>query len=275
MVNVKNKVNADKVYKAGYSGRKINIAVLDTGVSRHSKIRKKIPFFMDIINNKTKYYDDNGHGTHVCGIIAADDIGMAPKSNLYVFKVLDEFGMGKTTDSIKALSWIRDNCEKRKIKILNFSVGYLPYSDIIERRKILEIIDELWDKGVVVVAAAGNYGPKPFTVTVPGISRKVITVGSYDDKRSGKGPTGCCIVKPEILAPGYDILSLGLRDGTYVRKTGTSMATPIVTGAIALLLEKNPLMRPEEVKLRLYNTCAWQKNEHSWGRLDVDKLIGL
>ena len=138
-------------------------------------------------------------------------------------------------------------------------------------------IDELWDMGVVVVAAAGNYGPAPFSVTVPGISRKIITVGSFDDIRSGKGPTDCCIVKPEILAPGHDIISLGTRDGTYVRKTGTSMATPIVSGAIALLLEKNPNMRPEAVKLALYNTCdrAGDSHKGSWGIINVDKLVGI
>ena len=130
---------------------------------------------------------------------------------------------------------------------------------------------------MVVVAAAGNYGPAPFSVTVPGISRKIITVGSFDDIRSGKGPTDCCIVKPEILAPGHDIISLGTRDGTYVRKTGTSMATPIVSGAIALLLEKNPNMRPEAVKLALYNTCDRAKDSHkgSWGIINVDKLLGI
>lgn len=194
-----------------------------------------------------------------------------------MFKVLDYLGMGQTLDSIRALNYIKENCVRLNIKILNFSVGYLPYSDTKERVKILKLIDELWDMGVVVVAAAGNYGPAPFSVTVPGISRKIITVGSFDDIRSGKGPTDCCIVKPEILAPGHDIISLGTRDGTYVRKTGTSMATPIVSGAIALMLEKNPAMRPEEVKLALYNTCDRAKDSHkgSWGIINVDKLVGI
>ena len=97
--------------------------------------------------------------------------------------------------------------------------------------------------------------PGPFSVTVPGISRKIITVGSYDDFRSGRGPTGRCIVKPEVLAPGSEILSLSNRNNGFVRKSGTSMATPIVAGASALLLERYPKMKPEEVKLRLYNTC--------------------
>mgnify|MGYP000154191792 len=270
-------INANLVYKNGYSGKNVNIAVLDTGVFKHKQLDGCIKHFMDFVGGKETCYDDNGHGTHVCGILSAADIGMAPGAGLYVFKVLDYLGMGQTSDSIRALKYIKENCVRLNIKILNFSVGYLPCSDTAERIKILKLIDELWDMGVVVVAAAGNYGPAPFSVTVPGISRKIITVGSFDDIRSGKGPTDCCIVKPEILAPGHDIISLGTRDGTYVRKTGTSMATPIVSGAIALLLEKNPNMRPEAVKLALYNTCdrAGDSHKGSWGIINVDKLVGI
>ena len=230
-----------------------------------------------IMLGKTKIYDDNGHGTHVAGIICADRIGMAENARVAVFKVLDQFGMGKTGDSLRALEWIKRNHKKYDIKILNFSVGYLPDSKLTEKQKILDVIDELWDLGIVVVAAAGNYGPGPFSVTVPGISRKIITVGSYDDFRSGRGPTGCCIVKPEVLAPGSEILSLSNRNNGFVRKSGTSMATPIVAGAIALLLERYPKMKPEEVKLRLYNTCKRipSQKDRNWGIVDVDKLLGI
>ena len=277
MKNAKYSINANQVYKNGYSGKNVNIAVLDTGVFMHRQLDGRIKYFRDLVGGKKTCYDDNGHGTHVCGILSAADIGMAPKAGLYVFKVLDYLGMGQTSDSIRALTYIKENCVSHNIRILNFSVGYLPYSDTGERIKILKLIDELWDMGVVVVAAAGNYGPAPFSVTVPGISRKIITVGSFDDILSGKGPTDCCIVKPEILAQGHDIISLGTRDGTYIRKTGTSMATPIVSGAIALFLEKYPDKRPEEVKLALYNTCDRTVDSHKgpWGIINVDKLLGI
>ncbi len=277
MDQAKQAINAVKVYKSGLSGKNVNIAILDTGVYGHELLNDKIVCFNDYVGGKTKIYDDNGHGTHVAGIICADRIGMAENARILVFKVLDQFGMGKTGDSLRALEWIKRNHKKYDIKILNFSVGYLPDSKLTEKQKILNVIDELWDLGIVVVAAAGNYGPGPFSVTVPGISRKIITVGSYDDFRSGRGPTGCCIVKPEVLAPGSEILSLSNRNNGFVRKSGTSMATPIVAGAIALLLERYPKMKPEEVKLRLYNTCKRipSQKDRNWGIVDVDKLLGI
>lgn len=162
MKNAKYSINANLVYKNGYSGKNVNIAVLDTGVFKHKQLDGCIKHFMDFVGGKETCYDDNGHGTHVCGILSAADIGMAPGAGLYVFKVLDYLGMGQTADSIRALKYIKENCVRLNIKILNFSVGYLPCSDKAERIKILKLIDELWDMGVVVVAAAGNYGPAPF-----------------------------------------------------------------------------------------------------------------
>ena len=255
MDQAKQAINAVKVYKNGLSGKNVNIAILDTGVYGHELLNDKIVCFNDYIGGKTKIYDDNGHGTHVAGIICADRIGMAENARIAVFKVLDQFGMGKTGDSLRALEWIKRNHKKYDIKILNFSVGYLPDSKLTEKQKILDVI----------------------SVTVPGISRKIITVGSYDDFRSGRGPTGCCIVKPEVLAPGSEILSLSNRNNGFVRKSGTSMAPPIVAGAVALLLERYPKMKPEEVKLRLYNTCKRipSQKDRNWGIVDVDKLLGI
>ena len=149
MKNAKYSINANLVYKNGYSGKNVNIAVLDTGVFKHKQLDGCIKHFMDFVGGKETCYDDNGHGTHVCGILSAADIGMAPGAGLYVFKVLDYLGMGQTSDSIRALKYIKENCVRLNIKILNFSVGYLPCSDTAERIKILKLIDELWDMGIL------------------------------------------------------------------------------------------------------------------------------
>ena len=149
-------------------------------------------------------------------------------------------------------------------------------------------VDAAWDDGLVVVVAAGNNGPGRMTVTTPGISRKVITVGCSDDDKevnvmgtrmvdySGRGPTGACICKPEILAPGAAIISCCNEDCRYSVKSGTSMSTPIVAGAIALLLEKYPDMTNRDVKLRLRERAVdlgLPKNRQGWGMLDVERLL--
>ena len=138
-----------------------------------------------------------------------------------------------------------------------------------------------------VLAAAGNNGPGENTVTSPGVSKKIITVGSLDTinerKRepslySGRGPTESCVVKPEILMPGTDIISCGTRPGTYIRKSGTSMAVPVVSGMIALLLCKYPAMMPNEVKLQLYRSADHSGIDESfkcWGTVDLQRLLSV
>ena len=289
MKRVKKEVNAKDVYRDGYTGKGIRIALLDTGVAPLRGLRDRIVFFKDYINHKKKTYDDNGHGTHIAGILCGgldknnQMIGMAPQAELFVFKILDKNGNGSTKKAIQALEWIEQNHKKYQIRILNFSMGYLSNANPKSQKTLIDKLEKLLDEGVVVVTAAGNNGPKENSITVPGISRKVITVGSSDDvyetskSYSGRGPTECCIVKPEILAPGTGIQSYGLRDGEMETKSGTSMSVPIVCGAIALALEKNPYLQSAEIKMLLYDTVSEKiKNlSPSWGILDVDNLIKM
>ena len=149
-------------------------------------------------------------------------------------------------------------------------------------------MDAAWDAGLVVVVAAGNNGPGQRTITTPGISRKVITVGCSDDYKevdvagnrmidySGRGPTNACILKPDIVAPGSNIVSCANQSGSYTRKSGTSMSTPLVSGAVALLLEKYPEMTNLDVKLRLRERAVdlgLPRNQQGWGLLDVERLV--
>lgn len=277
MERAKEIVHAENVYRKGYTGKGVRIALLDTGVFSHRDLKCKIIFFKDYINYRKLSYDDNGHGTHIAGILSE----MAPKAELLVFKILDKHGNGTTETALKALEWILANHKKWNIKLLNFSMGYLPNTKAVMQKKLIEKLEELWEEGVTIVTAAGNNGPKENSITVPGVSRKVITVGSCDDvgKESygGRGPTSCCIVKPEILAPGTNIRSLSTKDGQYVYKSGTSMAAPIVCGALALALEKNPKLKPVELKLLLYDSVSEKiKNlSAAWGILNVDNLIKM
>ena len=285
MNRIKQQIFASKVYEMGYSGKGVRIAVLDTGVALHPDIAHNIIYYKDYINQKSVAYDDNGHGTHICGILCGKGkiTGIAPNAELLVFKILDKNGNGKTADSLKALDWILKHHKKYNIRLLNFSMGYLSSGNPKMQIKLIEKLEKLWDEGVTIVTAAGNNGPKENSVTVPGISRKVITVGSFgNDYRkymstfSGRGPTTCCIVKPEILAPGTDILST-CKNGGYERKSGTSMSAPIVCGALALAYEKTPALTPVMLKILLYDTVerTSQKQNQAWGVLNVDKLIEM
>ena len=279
MERAKEIVHAENVYRKGYTGKGVRIVLLDTGVFSHRDLKCKISFFKDYINYKQLCYDDNGHGTHIAGIISE----MAPGVELLVFKILDKNGNGTTEKALKALDWIQKNHRKWNIQLLNFSMGYLPNTKASQQNRLIEKLEQLWEEGVTIITAAGNNGPKQNTITVPGVSRKVITVGCSDDVErekgsySGRGPTDCCIVKPEILAPGTNIRSFALKDGAYAYKSGTSMSAPIVTGALALALEKNPNLKPVELKLLLYDSVS-RKNKNlsaSWGILNVDNLIKM
>ncbi len=278
MQRAKEIVQAENVYRKGYTGRGVRIALLDTGTFSHKDLQCNIVLFKDYINYRKLTYDDNGHGTHIAGIISE----MAPNAELMVFKILDKHGNGTTETALKALDWIYKNYKKWNIKLINFSMGYLPNTKAIMQNQLIEKLEQLWEEGITIVTAAGNNGPKENSITVPGVSRKLITVGSCDDLEEkggygGRGPTSCCIVKPEILAPGTNIRSLGLRDGGYVYKSGTSMSAPIVSGALALALEKNPYLKPVELKLLLYDSVSrkFKNLSPAWGILNVDNLIKM
>ena len=144
---------------------------------------------------------------------------------------------------------------------------------------------EPWDRG-----GRGGWQQRPGcrSVTIPGILKTIITVGSSDDEGlpakqhglmpgySGRGPTDQCIVKPEILAPGTNIISCSAGGKLYEMKSGTSMATPVVTGAIAVLLSAHPRLRPAEVKLILHDSAvptALKGKKKAWGKLDVARML--
>lgn len=134
--------------------------------------------------------------------------------------------------------------------------------------------------GIVVAASAGNKGPAPHSISAPGNSRKIITVG-YHSKHSNSsvGPTSLCIKKPDVVTPGYQITSCCHQyasQSAYIKKSGTSMATPIVSGSIALLLSLYPQLTPKEVKVRLKNSCTDLNLPHGsqgWGLLNVEKFL--
>lgn len=297
-----------KANDIGYTGKGITIAFLDTGIYPHpdfTKPKNRIIAFYDIVNGKKQPYDDNGHGTHVAGDAAGNGNlsggkykGVAPDANIVSVKVLDAKGTGLSSDILAGMQWIIDNKEKYNIKIVSLSIGETPslppFLDPLVRG-----VDKLWRHGLIVTVAAGNSGPNYNTITSPGTSRNVITVGAVDDKRtsdisddviasfSGRGSR--YLNKPDIVAPGVKIIStasgnvpIGTDESIMVNKSyriasGTSMATPIVAGAAALLLEKNPYLTNTQIKHILKSTTVKINDAGIWtqgsGMINIEEAL--
>lgn len=197
-------------------------------------------------------------------------------------KVLDKAGNGVQQNTLRALEWLKKNHKRFRIRIVNISVGSITQNQR-QHDELIRAVELLWDLGLIIVAAAGNGGPRPGSITAPGSSKKVITVGSSDmlDQHhylSGIGPTSDCICKPDIVCKGHEILSCAVSpSGTeYTRKSGTSMSTPYISGVVALALEKDPMLTNVEIKMML-RSCArdlgFFHNQQGWGELDVEKFM--
>ena len=285
----------DYAYSRNIFGKNIGIAVLDTGVyAGHPDLMNRIVQFKDFINNRRDPYDDNGHGTHVCGILCGSGkasggvcMGIAPLADVVCLKVLDRKGNGSTGDVLNACRWILANHRTYGIRIVNISVGTVCASRRSEDDELIRGVEQLWDEGLTVVAAAGNNGPRAGSITIPGISRKIITVGSLEEGEcltdcrrqilySGRGPTKECVVKPEVIARGTDVMSCANYGTGYVKKSGTSMAAPVVSGCIALLMECRPELKNSEIKMRLYERAAdmgLPRERQGWGMIQVERLL--
>lgn len=303
MNTARKSVNADIVNSKGYTGKTVTISILDTGICPVNDFcmpHNRIIAFKDFTTNKREPYDDNGHGTHVSGIAGGNGflsggkyMGIAPECNIIALKILDATGKGNSADVLAGLQWILDNKDKFNIRVINLSIGT---KDEGPNDPLIRAVEKLWDSGIVVVIAAGNNGPNKSSVTSPGICKKVITVGASDDHKtvniwgdslinfSGRGPTSECIIKPDVIAPGANIISclskevknLKSVDNNYAMMSGTSMSTPIVTGAIALLLDRFPQLSPNQVKLRLKRSTInlnYPQNQQGWGLIDIKKLV--
>lgn len=198
--------------------------------------------------------DDNGHGTHCAGIIAAVDndegvIGVAPGANLYALKVLNKQGSGTISNIVSAIEWSIDN----NTNIISMSLGSDYYSATLKNA-----CDKAETAGILLVAAAGNDYDASFSDTVdyPGGYGSVIAVAATDDQdnRAWFSSTGPAV---ELAAPGVNIYSTyWSRGSTYKSLSGTSMACPHVAGTAALVWAAHPEYKNSEVRAKLTNTAT-------------------
>ena len=290
-------------------GSGVVIAMLDTGVAPHPDLQEKILCFHDFVGSNHPvhtedfpFYDDNGHGTHVAGILCGSGLlsegkyrGLAPGARLVVGKVLDEKGDGSTDAMLKGLDWVMKIKNQYRIRILNISVGIGDLEDKQKEMALQTKLEQIWKSGLLVVCAAGNKGPREGSVSSVGGSSQVVTVGCHDGSfragtpwrcanYSGRGIAGANPRKPNLVAPGTEIFSCsaecykyrGRYLNAYVAKSGTSMATPIVSAAAALAFEKNPAMTNEECRQKLEYTATdlgepW--NQQGWGMVNIKRLL--
>ena len=278
------------------------VAILDTGIGSHPDFGDRIAAFAEFVDGRQGSYDDSGHGTHVAGCVGGSGYisrglyrGLAPMCRFCVGKVLDHNGEGSIDSMRQGLIWVMQNRLRYRIRVLNISLGIGTDGDKERMHELIELLDEMWEQGIVVVCAAGNNGPKEGTISPLGSSRKVITVGCHEggyfgarrdlcENYSGRGSDDMLYRKPDVVAPGTDIISCcvqcrgNARSGyrsAYTRKSGTSMATPIVSGAAALYLQKFPYMNNEQVKRKMIYSAQdmgdiWSKQ--GWGMLNLEQM---
>lgn len=258
-------------------GRQVRVAVLDTGIDAAHR---------DLMVDLTKSYtaigiegsalnDIYGHGTHVAGIIAALDNdtgvwGVAPAARLYSVKVLDDYGIGTVSALIDGIQWAVEN----NIQILNISLGTKK-----ESQALREAVEDAYDAGLLLVAAAGNGGNKPGqsdNVEYPAAYAPVIAVGAVDyyDIRASFSATGSAL---EIMAPGVDIVSTWTGGNAYRSISGTSAAAPHVSGVAALVWAYNSSWNNRQVREQILATATpvGDGNPFRYGRGRVDAAAAI
>jgi serine protease AprX len=281
-------------------GDGVTIAVIDTGIDANheclddldddpSTDDPKVIAFKDFVNGRDECYDDNGHGTH-CAAIAAGTgggskyVGVAPGAELVGVKALDSRGSGYISDVISGIEWCVQEKEKYNIKVISLSLGAGINSD--GSTPLEETCDTAVDAGLVMCVAAGNIGPGDDTVGIPGCAKKVITVGAVDDNGkvasfSSRGNTSDERLKPDICAVGVHVTAAKANsDQGYTTLSGTSMATPEVAGAVALLFECNSSLSPPEIKMILIETAedkgrTCPDKTYGYGALDVESAVNM
>lgn len=296
-------VGADRVHAGGITGAGITIAVLDSGSWSQLALNKgasgawRALAQYDAIADRlvasdtvSVTNDGHGHGTHVASIAASSANagsrrdprynGIAPDAGLVSVRAFDDRGNASYADLIRGIEWVVSNKDRYGIRVLNCSFS-APARSPYWLDPVNLAVMKAWKAGIVVVASAGNRGPSPMSIGVPGNNPYVITVGAMTDNYtpanpdddylasfSSAGPTIDRFVKPDLVAPGGHDLGLmpagvtlavehpEFHDGnSYFTMSGTSQAAAIASGTVALMLERDHGLSPDQVKFRLMNSA--------------------
>ncbi|MGA5507574.1 S8 family peptidase [Streptomyces umbrinus] len=286
-------IGAPAAHSAGYDGKGVKVAVLDTGIdATHPDLKDRIDAAKNF-SAAADTVDRAGHGTHVASTIAGSGAaspagtkyaGVAPGARLLVGKVLDDEGSGEDSGVIAGMQW----AVEQGAEVVNMSLGGedRPGIDPVEQA----VNDLSASSGALFVIAAGNEGPKEGTVGTPGSAAAALTVGAVDRQDaiaefSSRGPTADGSLKPDLTAPGVDIVAAKAAEGFmgdpaadgYVSMSGTSMATPHVAGAAAILAQQHPDWTGPRIKAALTASAkpaaATSAYTQGTGRVDVAGAI--
>ncbi|WP_332306766.1 S8 family serine peptidase [Saccharomonospora xinjiangensis] len=283
-------IGADKAHTGGVTGDGVRVAVLDTGIDAdHPDLASAVAEVKDFTGGGSAD-DGHGHGTHVAGTIAGDGTasggryrGVAPDAELVVGKVLDDAGFGQESWILAGMEWAAGNAP-----VVNMSLGGAPTDGTDPMSMALNRLTE--ETGALFVVAAGNMGTE-MSVGSPGSADAALTVGAVtkDDALAGfssRGPrVGDHAIKPDVTAPGADIVAaraegtqLGEPAGDgYISASGTSMASPHVAGAAALLEQRHAEWDADELKAALMGSALAHPElsayEQGAGRIDVSAAL--
>ncbi len=264
-------IGAPAAWQAGYTGKGITVAVLDTGVDQtHPDLATQEIGEKNFTSSRDNV-DRYGHGTHVASIVAGTGAksggkyrGVAPDAKILDVKVLGDNGSGPDSGIIAGMQWAAE----QGVDVINMSLGSFDSPEIDPLEEAVNTLSAKY--GTLFVIAAGNYGPSTSTISSPGSADAALTVGAVDRNNqiadfSSRGPRdGGGVIKPDITGPGVNIVAalhaagqIGdpVVDG-YTSLSGTSMATPHVAGAAALLAQQHPSLTGSQLKARLVGSST-------------------
>jgi len=291
-LNANKQIGADVVHSSGNTGSGRKIVVLDTGYNyNHAELSSSYLGGKDFVNDDNDPFDDNGHGSHVAGLITADGVstnarGVAPDAGIVVGKVLDAAGSGFFSDVVAAIYWAVDgpdgvvnSGDEFSADAVSLSLGtsapylYKGFCDSV-LPDLTAAINYARNNNVLVVVAAGNSGNAG--VSLPGCTSSATTIGAVDSKDkvasfSGRGKA------VDVTAPGVALVSAWL-GGDYKTASGTSMATPVASGVVALIKAVHPDFTAQQVESALIKTAkdlgktGWD-NSYGWGRVNANSAV--